>query len=185
MHIAMMIDLETLGLDQSALVLSAGICIGDLDSTDTGRYPQLTEEHFITPSSNRGRTVSVDTLEWWMKQLREGIALPSSPTAVDLKVLLERLHVLFISNMVDSVWSKGADFDIKILEHAYKQHGMPTPWTYRQVRCFRTVDALFADTVHDTIKQRTTEENLHGGLGDALYQYRLLHHYWDFVKAGQ
>lgn len=40
------------------------------------------------------------------------------------------------------VWSKGANFDIPIMEHAFHQFGMATPWKFWNTRCVRTYMAL-------------------------------------------
>lgn len=182
MHIAMMLDLETFGLEESSLVLSAGIAIGDLNSKDE-RTPMLERECFITAASQKGRTVNVSTIDWWMEQIRQGVPLPNSNDKIALSTLLDAIDDLFANNRVATVWSKGADFDIKIIEHVYKQHSRKAPWHYRQVRCFRTVEGLFQDVVAQETAKRLPSELAHGALGDARYQYRMLHHYWDHVTA--
>ena len=184
MHIAMMIDLETLGLENSTLILSAGIVIGDLDSNED-RRGLFEQEFFLTPTSQKGRTVSVDTLDWWMKQIAEGAQFPVAEGRVPLQEFLAKLQDFTVNNKVNSVWSKGADFDIQILEHAFRQSNMTIPWTYRQPRCYRTVEALFNSDVPEYVKARNVDEKAHGGLGDARYQYRMLHHYWDFIAQGR
>lgn len=182
MHIAMMVDLETLGLGVDAVILSAGVCVGDLDASDSDA-PLFAKEYQIQLTSNVSRVVDLGTLSWWMTQLRDGNKLPPAEDTVDLCEFLTLLQNKWSKYSPDSIWSKGADFDIKLLEHAFKAQSLAIPWYYREVRCFRTLDALLNITNHpDTLLRREGEAE-HSALGDAMYQYRLLRTYWNKLSV--
>ena len=40
------------------------------------------------------------------------------------------------------LWGNGANFDVSILQSAYENVNLPTPWGFRDVRCLRTIRAL-------------------------------------------
>jgi hypothetical protein len=51
---------------------------------------------------------------------------------------LEQLHK-FTWNSVGRIWAQGAQFDISILEHAYRSVNRAYPWQYWSVRDSRTL----------------------------------------------
>ena len=61
----------------------------------------------------------------------------------DLHDCLDELGKLIWQS--DRIWANGICFDMNILEHAFKEHGIPLPWKFWSVRDARTVYALWPD----------------------------------------
>lgn len=135
----LMIDLETLGTSADAAVISVGAVKFDLESSkidDEGFYSSVS----IESNLDAGRKIHEDTLLWWLKQSTAAQVvfhedkLPLEQTLIDL--------VDWLGEGQWVVWSKGANFDISIMEHAFHQFGMATPWKFWNTRCVRTYMAL-------------------------------------------
>lgn len=140
----LMIDLETLGLTPGSVILSVGaVLISGKGETilDTyhGKIP-------LEDSLKYGFKVDGPTIEWWFSQTKEAQDVFCDPRYP----LFQVLHDL--DRIVDSmdwknvlVWSNPAHFDVVMLEEAYRRVHRVPPWTYQQVRCFRTIRKWFSD----------------------------------------
>ena len=135
-----MIDLETLGTTADSVILSIGAVKFDLASDkidDKGFYASISVESNL----DWKRRISEDTLLWWFKQ-------PAAAQQVfhEEKMTIESaLQDLadWISTDDYTMWSNGADFDLPMLAHAYKQvNGGDPPWKFWNNRCFRTYKNL-------------------------------------------
>lgn len=127
-----MIDIETLDVESTAVILSIGACtIEDRpENTFYGEYD---------PETQYERTKSQSTIDWWAKQ-----SIPRPGSDIYLHEGLRELARWFSSLRADPiVWCKGTDFDTAILTHAYKQYHLSIPWHYNSVRDFRTLKKLF------------------------------------------
>lgn len=163
----LMIDLETLGTAADSVILSVGAVKFDLYSTaidDHGFYGSIS----IDSNFDAGRRVSEDTLLWWLKQ-------PAAAQAVFFEDKLPLEQVLIdLSDWIGTrdwiVWAKGPSFDIAMLEHAYKQFKMETPWEFWNARCVRTYMGLPGAK---GIKA-ATEGVAHNALSDAYEQAKTI-----------
>lgn len=157
-----MIDCETLATTADAVIMSLGAVKfnmnGELDPE--GFYASIS----IDSNLDLGRRVTESTLRWWMKQSPEAQAVFDEP-----KETLESALSSFsqwLGHNKRFVWSKGADFDIPLLAHAYTEFGMEIPWEFWNARCVRTLLKLpHADAVTPP-----PNELKHNALADALVQ---------------
>lgn len=135
-----MIDAETLATTADAVILSIGAVKFDLAKgrvhNDDGFYCSISVESNL----DLKRRISEDTLIWWMKQPAEAQVVFHEPKETLAQALLEFSDWLATDDYV--VWSNGADFDIPMLQHAYTQLQMETPWKFWNSRCFRTLKNL-------------------------------------------
>lgn len=155
-----MIDLETLGTAADAVVMSIGAVEFDLDGR-IGRtfYRSIS----IDSNLDAGRRVQEDTLIWWMKQSEEARKVFEEPKTSLEGALLE-LSQWYPKDA--KAWSNGASFDSPILEHAYCQAHMETPWYFWNTRCVRTYrDLPGADGI-----TKVQAEVAHNALSDAIAQ---------------
>lgn len=134
-----MIDNETLGVTADAVILSIGAVKFDLetgDVDDAGFYASIS----IDSNLAYGRRIDESTLIWWFKQEAAAQQVFHEP-----KETLENALVM-LSDWVGTgdyqVWSNGADFDIPMLAHAYRQCGIELPWKFYGSRCYRTYKNL-------------------------------------------
>lgn len=137
----LMIDIETLATGPDAMIMTIAAQVFDPISTG---WP---ERHFyarISPESQPRRHIDDSTVEWWAKQGPEAQReVFEEQFRRDLGDCLEELGKMIWQS--DKIWANGPTFDMNILEHAYKEHGIPLPWKFYKVRDARTVYSLWPD----------------------------------------
>lgn len=185
----LMVDLETLSTASNAYIRSLGAVFFDRDGVNTLFYESC------DGPSQQGAHIDQKTQEWWSKQSQ--IALQSLANARNrtLKETLEefarwieeerRIYAKDPVNPSDvevCVWGNGSDFDPVILSNAFQRLGLPTPWKFYNVRCYRTLKNLFRQFPADEFKGEK-----HNALADAQHQakhaVKILNGvgYWDAV----
>lgn len=173
-----MVDLETLDTEQSAVVLSVGLVAFDPMTKELGEklYIELTDT--TDDQQTIGRTISSSTFKWWMQQgvlarrvfatmPQEGAYRPSS-----LPEALNAICGFFARNGGDKVqlWGNGADFDNVILGSLFDSMGLKKPWSYSRNRCFRTMKRLSGIMGNLKIQTPDFEGTPHNALDDAVHQ---------------
>lgn len=155
-----MVDIETLDTEPSAVILSIGACtIQDKNCQEF--YCEVHAE------SQPTRTRSIDTINWWSQQPAE--LYPGNGVLMLEDVLMEFRSWIYNLGGRPIIWTKGIDFDPKILAHAYKQFGAEVPWKYNDVRDFRTLKKMLEP--HIPYPKNT---NPHNALADAKHQTDIL-----------
>lgn len=146
---AIMLDIETLGLNPGAPIISIGAVL----FSESGIIST-----FYNASMHWEGSPELGTVKWWLEQERaaqEAILVPKDQPLVDVLRELDG----FIGSR--PVWGNGSDFDNVHMAHAYKTYGME--WNFRGNRCFRTLKNLYpVDTQLEGTK--------HNALADALNQ---------------
>ena len=163
--LAVMVDIETLGLGDDAVIIEIAAV---MFWRTPGGSCEMGAEFFVPIDLKGGqedRVIDHGTLCWWT-----GVAARAEyfleHVAREDNVPLERALQDFFNWLEDEVvekrdermdllevWAKG-DFDLRILKHAVKARGMTVPWMYHQARELRTVlkwagvNGNSADTVH-------------------------------------
>lgn len=139
-----MLDLETLGTSNNAVILSIGACrFNPYDETPVTENDTI--ELFIDPESctKAGMVIDPSTVLWWMhperREAREYLLSPAL-VRIPLKEALERFSAWMEYPL--QVWGNGATFDNVILESAYRAVGMKPPWPFYKSRCYRTMAAM-------------------------------------------
>lgn len=153
-----MLDMETLGRSHDAVILSIGLVEFDLCGATHGTELYL-ELH--TASQDRN-TIEIDTVKWWVDQLKLGNKIPWDGTTPPYWACMEIERVL--GEGTYELWANGTDFDIPKLEHLFKSNGCPIPWKYNQVRDLRTLAKLFPEIDWPENPQK------HNALQDAICQ---------------
>lgn len=157
--INIMLDLETLGTDPDAAILSIGACKFDLD----GVYDVF--HTVIDPSSVKG-SIDVPTVMWWMKQSDEARqALTDADETIDRMVALADFSQWIGSRDDVLMWGNGSPFDNVILRSAYDSYKMLPPWNWWNDRCYRTVKSL-----HRDVPMPEREGVHHNAMDDAVNQ---------------
>ena len=136
----LMIDIETLDTRPSAVVLSVAVLMFDPLS-------RKQEEMFSanidvgTQIALEGRTMSIDTVKWWMQQGYDArVKAFASPVSVDLRDAQETLAGIIKRPDVEAIWANDPDFDCTILRDLM---GYDFKWPFYKHRSMRTIKALF------------------------------------------
>jgi len=168
-----MLDLETLDTTSSAVVVSIGAVAFDPETDVLGDkfYVELTDD--IAAQQKHGRTISGDTVRWWMQQnvLAKQVFSTSPPDGVERVDTLEALvrFGIFVAANGDrdaQIWGNGADFDNIILGTLYDAFELRKPWSYSRNRCYRTMKNLGIEPS----KPQKREGVHHNALDDAITQ---------------
>lgn len=171
-----MLDLETLDTATSAAILS----IGAVKFNPNNESP-LGEKFYLAldvqSNIDAGRTISGDTLNWWMGQDNEARAVFKGPQRVALPEALEAL-ASFFDHPDYQVWGNGSDFDNAITIHAFQQQGWKAPWKFWNNRCYRTLKSL------PGVPKMAPFEGKHNALIDACAQALHLQTFFSSLKVG-
>jgi hypothetical protein len=175
-----MIDIETLDTTPSAVVIQIAAVV--FSYTEKGAVKIISEFDTKLPVEtqlNNGRTISADTITFWLKKYKQQLLLGELLSAAedghhftDLKEFL-----LFCSTSgASEYWSQGPTFDTTILEDMVKQSGVPDlPWKFYQVRDLRTVQKFVGDD-KKSIEMKKASSN-HNAHDDCHSQIKLLQHF--------
>lgn len=151
-----MVDIETLGLEPGAAILSIGAVRFDTDGLGA------TFERTIDLEScqEAGLTIDAGTLEWWLQQDADAqhVLTGGDP----LRDVLEAFAEFYA--FADEIWANSPAFDCEHLAAAYDAVDKTVPWKYYEQRDVRTVLNLPAAP---DFEQEGTE---HDALDDAVYQ---------------
>jgi hypothetical protein len=161
----LMIDFETLDTKPTSVVLSLGIVMFN-------KYNILASNYFefeIKGQMDNGRTMSADTIMWWLNQSTgRKFAPPTEHYTTTLGKIIYWLDVIVKSHgKFDNVWANDPDFDCAILENLIP---LSIPYQYWQKRSVRT----FREYVGKGAKIIRTEGQQHNALIDAVDQARYI-----------
>jgi len=131
------LDLETLALTDSAVILSIGLSVCDTDGY-LYMHPKLSEQ--------QEAAVDIDTLSWWSAQSEAAQREALSPVRYySMSYTLQAVSDFLRAANVDRVVGNGVGFDNVILRNAYKRAGIKIPAALQSNRDFdyRTLKLLF------------------------------------------
>jgi len=153
-----MIDIETLGTSNNALITQVGACYFDRQTGIIGDKFSMNVQ--IQDGLNNGFEVDAGAIKFWLEH---------TPTflkeAVPVKEMLGKLRE-FISKKT-LIWSH-ATFDAVILKNAYRRFKEKTPFSFRNVRDIRTL----VDLAHIKYKKKEGDDKSHDALEDCIYQVK-------------
>ena len=155
-----MLDIETLGIEPGAAILSIGACT--FDTEGVGETFEISVD--LESCQDRGLTIEADTLQWWLGQ--DEPARDALHGGVPLATALSELRDFLDTHDADELWANAPKFDCAHLEAAYDALDWPTPWEFYELRDVRTVQSLPGAV---ELEQDGTE---HDALDDAVHQAR-------------
>ncbi|EMZ5804870.1 3'-5' exoribonuclease, partial [Escherichia coli] len=123
----LMIDLETMGKNPDAPIISIGAIFFDPQTGDMG--PEFSKTIDLETA---GGVIDRDTIKWWLKQSREAQSaimtdeIPLDDALLQLREFIDENSGEFFVQ----VWGNGANFDNTILRRSYERQGIPCPWRY-------------------------------------------------------
>ena len=166
-----MIDIETAGTAPGSAILQIGATVFSCNSEEPLAIPNFYASISLDSCLAAGLTTDPATLAWWDKQ-DQGIRARVFGSNQKLADVLDAFYLWFYQSPATSiVWGNGANFDITLLECAFKSCKVPIPWHYRNVRCYRTVTAMFPLPQQFTVPSNPQK---HTALADACYQANVL-----------
>ncbi|EOP1128844.1 3'-5' exoribonuclease [Escherichia coli] len=171
----LMIDLETMGKNPDAPIISIGAIFFDPQTGDMG--PEFSKTIDLETA---GGVINRDTIKWWLKQSREAQSailtdeIPLDDALLQLREFIDENSGEFFVQ----VWGNGANFDNVILRRSYERQGIPCPWRYCNDRDVRTIVELGKAIDFDARTAIPFEGERHNALDDARYQAKYVSAIW-------
>ena len=159
----LMVDIETLGTDYSAVITQIGAC--QFDRLTGVVAETLLVNVSIQDCLNHGLTVNGGALKFWFEQPQQHYTFLANP--VPLSKALQQLRE--IAAPADAIWAH-ATFDFPILAHACRAIGQGMFTSYIKLHDIRTLVTL-AKWVRGTEPYQRHEKD-HNALNDCLYQVK-------------
>ncbi|EPP0434697.1 3'-5' exoribonuclease domain-containing protein [Escherichia coli] len=178
----LMIDLETMGKNPDAPIISIGAIFFDPQTGDMG--PEFSKTIDLETA---GGVIDRDTIKWWLKQSREAqSAIMTDEIPLD-DALLQLLEFIDENSgeFFVQVWGNGANFDNTILRRSYERQGIPCPWRYYNDRDVRTIVELGKAIDFDARTAIPFEGEHHNALDDARYQAKYVSVIWQKLIPSQ
>lgn len=157
----LMIDIETLGTRPDAATVQIAARFFNQDGT---KGPHISLR--IEPDERA--SFSLSTISWWCTHDGAATARPIvfNPRAVRMT---EKSACLLINEFIEKesdpqtvrIWGNGANFDPVIIESMYHRNNIAVPWKFWNIRCLRTLRALFPQIA------RSKPTTAHDALSDA------------------
>ncbi len=171
----LMIDLETMGKNPDAPIISIGAIFFDPQTGDMG--PEFSKTIDLETA---GGVIDRDTIKWWLKQSREAQSaimtdeIPLDDALLQLREFIDENSGEFFVQ----VWGNGANFDNTILCRSYERQGIPCPWRYYNDRDVRTIVELGNSIGFDVRMAIPFEGVPHNALDDARHQAKQVSAIW-------
>ncbi|EGE3523527.1 exonuclease, partial [Escherichia coli] len=178
----LMIDLESMGKNPDAPIISIGAIFFDPQTGDMG--PEFSKTIDLETA---GGVIDRDTIKWWLKQSREAQSaimtdeIPLDDALLQLREFIDENSGEFFVQ----VWGNGATFDNVILRRSYERQGIPCPWRYTNDRDVRTMVALGLVMDFDARTTIPFEGERHNALNDARYQAKYVSAIWQKLLPSQ
>ncbi|WP_420315342.1 3'-5' exoribonuclease domain-containing protein, partial [Escherichia coli] len=178
----LMIDLETMGKNPDAPIISIGAIFFDPQTGDMG--PEFSKTIDLETA---GGVIDRDTIKWWLKQSREAQSailtdeIPLDDALLQLREFIDENSGEFFVR----VWGNGASFDNVILRRSYERQGIPCPWRYYNDRDVRTILELGKAIDFDARTAIPFEGVPHNALDDARHQAKQVSAIWQNLIPSQ
>jgi len=157
-----MIDIETLGLDPGAAILS----IGAVQFDSEGLGDEYHAEISLQSCQAVGLEIDAGTLEWWLEQ--DGDVADILTGGEQLEDALMDFAMWYPDGA--EVWANSPSFDCEVLEAAFDAVGLNEPWEYYDERDVRTLRSLPGSV------ELAQDGDEHHALDDARHQAREVSH---------
>lgn len=157
-----MVDIETLGTEPGAVILSIGAVKFDQYSLGEEFYLEIDKQS----CDDAGLVIEADTLDWWLDQEDDAQEVLAEG-GVGLDLALHKFAKFY--DGCETVWANAPTFDCRHLKAAYEACGMELPWSFRDERCFRTLKAL----PNAITEPEDWDGTAHDALDDARWQAKV------------
>ncbi|EHP1982835.1 3'-5' exoribonuclease [Escherichia coli] len=180
--IHLMIDLETMGINPDAPIISIGAIFFEPQTGDMG--PEFSKTIDLDTA---GGVIDRDVIKWWLKQSREAQSaimtdeIPLDDALLQLREFIDENSGEFFVQ----VWGNVANFDNVILRRSYERQGIPCPWRYCNDRDVRTIVELGKAIDFDARTAIPFEGERHNALDDARYQAKYVSAIWQKLIPSQ
>ncbi len=177
----LMVDLEAMGSNPDAPVISIGAVFFDPDTGQTGAefYKVISLESAMA----FGGIPDAGTILWWMKQSSEARSALLVEDAIPLDDALLQFNDFISENSANGagniqVWGNGATYDNVLLRQSYQRTTVPCLWKFWNDRDVRTIVELGKAVGINPRYDIPFEGEQHNALADATHQVKYVSAIW-------
>lgn len=172
----LMLDIETLGTEPGAVILSIAAVEFDLETGETGK--EFFAQIDLEDSVQHGFNIDPKTLKWWLEQnpevLKQNISIPKGSESIcTVKSVISELeaHFKYVYSNNVKVWGNSNRFDMGLLIPYIQKVTNKPLWKYSNERDVRTL-VSFAPQIKETTIIKAKEDNidLHNPIVDCKVQ---------------
>jgi hypothetical protein len=187
------LDIETLALDNRAVVTEVGIVVATLTQNESDKIQATTHSEYLIRFNAldqlaRGRVMQPSTWEFHLKhsgveglhdQIAEGLLLDADASVVNLN------HIQNVVAGISEIWINGLSFDPVILSTLAKDYGYTTSfamnrlWHYSKERDVRTLNKTIPSL------NAAKVASLHRALDDAKWNLDVVVNYYNLLARLQ
>lgn len=171
----LMVDIETLGTDSYAAILSIAAVEFNIMTGETGDHFYRTID--LQSCVDAGLRIQPKTIMWWLNQSPEALKASTINTDNLAKVLLD--FSLFCKHTPYEIWGNSNRFDLGLLHNAYEVINMSIPWDFRKERDVRTLVAFNPEIK----KQHQWSGTAHDPLDDCFNQISYCSKIWNLLTS--
>ena len=162
-----MIDVESMGKGADAALVALGAAFFDIRTQTIG--PTFLRTINLATAVRDGGTMDPSTVIFWLRQgdaARHSVAYNGQDIR---KVLQDFSDWIKETCRHEDVrpYGNSNSFDLPKIETAMERIGMKTPWHFINVRCFRTMRAMYPSVEYNPADKGTGN---HNALEDAKFQ---------------
>lgn len=162
-----MIDVECMGKGADAALVSLGAVFFDIRSQTMG--PTFLRTIHLATAVRDGGTIDPGTVLWWLGQsqeARDGVRFNGQ----DIRRVLGDFSAWIAETCRHEdvrPYGNSNSFDLPKIETAMHRIGMQVPWHFVNVRCFRTMRAMYPSVAYNPSEKG---DGAHNALADAHFQ---------------
>jgi hypothetical protein len=175
----LMIDLETLDVTDSAVVVSLGAQFFDIAADGYPETEAISAAFDFQQQIDLGRTLSASTIKWWMTQGNAARSETFNATQYPIEDIALLLADMSKINKTTRIWGNGSGFDLNIVRSLFRTHGLEFPFRYSADMDLRTLRMLAGNPKYPTKRSFVA----HAALDDARYQVLCAQMYWGMINA--
>lgn len=185
-----MLDIETLDTGPTAAVVSFAMVYFERDRAYDACYQVLNLRQQLA----KGRTMSLDTVEWWLTEAygmypKKDLPRHDVPKAIQnlasyMDSYIRPMQITYPEPQYETkivIWAKPPSFDLVIFENLAAQFNVKgiLPWKYDAPRDVRSVQDYLDDADWDAIGENTQK---HDPVADVLHQIKVVQQFWKRMK---
>jgi len=175
-----MLDIETAGKDDNALIVSLGAVEFDPFANELGKTFSVYFDPLDVEA--KGGKINMSTILWWMEQDQD-VMRRQFFGSEGLKRGLVRFSKWYKDLEIDRAWACGITFDITITKNAFKSVGVSPPWKYNEPRDMRWFHDLQIGSYQSEVTELyTANATAHDALADAKTQAQVVQLGYQYLK---
>jgi exodeoxyribonuclease VIII len=180
----LMVDLESMGDNPDAPIVSIGAVFFDPETGRTGA--EFYKVISLASAMAFGSLPDAGKILWWMRKSSEARSALLVEDAIPLDDALLQFNDFIGENAANGpdtvqVWGNGATFDNVLLSQSYKRAGITRPWKFRNDRDVRTIVELGKAVGINPRNEIPFEGELHNALDDARHQVKYVSKIWQVL----